>query len=106
MILKIKLFPLTVACLVLGRGGGGRVQGGGRKRALMSLVPWKEAWKLVVVTQDGGLQFILPGWPPGCCFPMAYRARSQVVVLVEAWADSESSGDSSTVAMHRRVDFP
>lgn len=37
----------------------------------MSLAPWKEAWKLVVVTQDGGLQLVLPGWLPGCCFPAA-----------------------------------
>lgn len=72
----------------------------------MSLAPWKEAWQLVVVTQDRGLQLVLPGWPLGCCFPTASRARSQVIVLVEAWADSECSGDSSTVAMNGRVDFP
>ena len=106
MLLKSELLPLTVACLVLGRGGEGRVQGRGRKRALMSLAPWKEAWQLVVVTQDGGLQLVLPGWPLGCCFPTASRARSHVIVLVEAWADSECSGDSSTVAMNGRVDFP
>ena len=39
LILKSELLPLTVACLVLGRGGEGRVQGRGRKRALMSLAP-------------------------------------------------------------------
>ena len=39
MILKSELLPLTVACLVLGRGGERRVQGRGRKRALMSLAP-------------------------------------------------------------------
>ena len=85
----------------------------------------------MVVTQDGGLQLVLPGWPLGCCFPTASRARSHVIVLVEAWADSElgesrkseavstcprpswsperhthCSGDSSTVAMNGRVDFP
>ena len=53
----------------------------------------------------GGLQFVLPGWPPGCCFPVVYRARSQVIMLVEAWADSECSGNSNTVAMNGRVDF-
>ena len=42
----------------------------------------------MVVTQDGGLQLALPGWPLGCCFPTASRARSHVIVLVEAWADS------------------
>lgn len=42
----------------------------------------------MVVTQDGGLQLVLPGWPLGCCFPTASRARSHVIVLVEAWADS------------------
>ena len=89
LILKTELLPLTAACVVLGRGREGRVQGGGRKRALMSLAPWKGAWQLVVVTQDGGLQLVLPGWPLGCCFPTASRARSQVIVLVEAWADSE-----------------
>lgn len=71
-------------------------------RYLMNLASWKEAWQLVMVTQDGGLQFVLPGWPAGCCFPMAYRARSQVIMLVEAWADSECSGDSYTVAINGR----
>lgn len=74
----------------------------------------------------------LPGWPLGCCFPQLPEPRSQVIVLVEAWADSElgesrkseavstcphpsptlvperhthCSGDSSTVAMNGRVDF-
>ena len=55
--------------------------------APMNLVSWKEAWHLVVVTQDGGLHFILPGWPPGCCFPMACRARSQVMMLVAVTQD-------------------
>ena len=54
LILKTELLPLTAVCLVLGRGGGGRYSTGGRSRALMSLAPWKEAWKLVVVTQDRG----------------------------------------------------
>ena len=68
----------------------------------MSLAPWKEAWQLVVITQDRGLQLVLPGWPLGCCFPMASRARSQVIMLVEAWADSECSGDSYTMAINGR----
>ncbi|EPY88028.1 E3 ubiquitin-protein ligase CBL-like isoform 1 [Camelus ferus] len=37
---------------------------------------------------------------------MASRARSQVIVPVEVWGDSQCSGDSNTVAMNRRVDFP
>ena len=37
---------------------------------------------------------------------MASRAKPQVIVLLEAWEDSESSGDSNTVAMNGRVDFP
>ena len=72
----------------------------------MSLAPWKEAWQLVAATQDGGLELVLPGWLPGCCFPTASRTRSQVIVLVEVWGDSECSGDSNTVAMNGRVDFP
>ena len=72
----------------------------------MSLAPWKEAWQLVVITQDRGLQLVLPGWPLGCCFPMASQARSQVIMPVEAWADSECSGNANTVAMNGRVDFP
>jgi len=74
---------------------------------------------------------VLPGWPPGC-FLMASRAKSQVIVPGEVWGDSElgeslwseaastcphvpcwppgmcphRSGDSNTVAMNGRVDFP
>ena len=80
---------------------GREVQRWRRRKTLMSLAPWKEAWKLVVVTQDGGLQLVLPGWLPGCCFPAASWARSQVIVPVEAWADSEYSGDSSTLARQK-----
>lgn len=47
----------------------------------------------------------LAGWPPGC-FLEASGARSHVMVLLEAWGDSECSGDSNTVAMNGRVDFP
>lgn len=68
----------------------------------MSLVPWKEAWQLVVITQDRGLQLVLP---LSCCFPMASQARSEAVMLVEAWADSECPGNSNTVVMNGRVDF-
>lgn len=64
-----------------------------------------EVWWLVVATQDGGPALTLPGWPPGC-FLVASRARSQVIMLLEAWGDSECSGDSNTVAMNGRVDFP
>ena len=46
----------------------------------MSLVPCKEAWQLLGATQDGGLQLVLPGWPPGCCFPTV------VVVGGHEWA--------------------
>ena len=65
-------------------------------------MPWKEVWGLLVFTQDWKLPLALPG----CYFPMASRARSQVIMLVEAWADSECSGNSNTVAMNGRVDFP
>lgn len=47
----------------------------------------------------------LLGWPPGC-FLVASRARSQVIMLPEAWGDCACSGDSNTVAMNGRVDFP
>lgn len=46
----------------------------------------------------------LLGWLPSG-FPVASRARSQVIMLLEAWGDFESSGDSNTVAMNWRVDF-
>lgn len=64
-----------------------------------------EAWWLGVATQGCGPVLGLPGWPPGC-FLMASRARSQVIEPLEAWEDSERSGDSNTVAMNGRVDFP
>lgn len=45
------------------------------------------------------------GWPLSC-FLVASRARSQVIMLLEAWRDCECSGDSNTVAMNGTVDFP
>lgn len=66
----------------------------------MSLVPPEARW--LVATQDWGPVLALPGWPPGC-FLMASGAKSQVVMLLEAWGDSKHSGDSSTVAMNGRV---
>ena len=53
----------------------------------------------------GGLQFVLPGWPPGCCFPVVYRARSQVIMLVEAWADSGVFWGLQHCSHNGRVDF-
>lgn len=60
-----------------------RGRGRGREGALMSLAPRKEAW------QPGGgrsglgaCHRLCPVWPPGCCFPTASQARSQVVMLV------------------------
>lgn len=41
-----------------------------------------------MVTQDRGPALVLAGWPPGC-FLEASGARSQVMVLLEAWGDSE-----------------
>lgn len=72
----------------------------------MSLEPWKKAWQLVVAAEDRGLQLVLPGYPPGCCFPVASQARSGEIVPVEAWAGSWCSGDSSTMAMNGNVDLP
>ena len=95
----IKNPTASVGCSLLSQGG----EGGG---ALMSLAPWEEARQPVVATQDGGLELVWPGWPPGCCFPTASRARSQVIMPVEAGAGSECSGDSNTVAVNGRVDFP
>ena len=60
---------------------------------------------MVVITQDRGLQLVLPGWPLSCCFPMASQARSEAIMQVEAWADSEYPGNSNTVVMNGRVDF-
>ena len=49
---------------------------------------------------------VWPGWMTSCCF-MVLGARLQVIGLLEAWGDSaQCSGDSNTVAMNGRVDFP
>lgn len=71
----------------------------------MSLEPWKKAWQLVVAAEDRGLQLVLSGYPPGCCFPVASQARSGEIVPVEAWAGSWCSGDSSTMAMNGECGF-
>jgi hypothetical protein len=48
----------------------------------------------------------LIGWLTGC-FLMASGARLLVTMLLEAWEDSvDCSGDSNTVAVNGRVDFP
>jgi hypothetical protein len=48
----------------------------------------------------------LIGWLTGC-FLMASGARPLVTMLLEAWEDSvDCSGDSNTVAVNGRVDFP
>lgn len=65
---------MTAVCLVLGSGRGRRreVQHSREEQGSdESLAPWKEAWKLAVVTQDRGCELVLPGWLPGCCFPAA-----------------------------------
>ena len=59
----------------------------------------------MVATQDGGLELVWPGWPPGCCFPTASRARSQVIVPVEAWAGSEL-GESTWSEAATTCPFP
>lgn len=42
-----------------------------------------------------------------CCFFMVSGARPKVTGLLETWWDSaERSGDSNTVVMNGRVDFP
>ena len=55
------------------------------------------------------------GWGPAVGFarlaarlllPHSFPSQVTGGRVVEAWADSESSGDSSTVAMNGRVDFP
>lgn len=44
-------------------------------------------------------------WPPGC-FVMASPDRSQVMMPLEAWEDSECSRGTNTTATSGRVDFP
>lgn len=70
---RSQLLLLATACLVYGEG---------KRGALMSQKP-PEAWWLVAATQDWGLVLALPGWPKGCFF-IASRAKSQVVVSLEA----------------------
>ena len=45
----------------------------------------------------------LLGWPLG---DFLVASRSQVITLLEAWGNFESSGDSSTVSKNGRVNFP
>ena len=65
----------------------------------MSLAPPEEG-QCPLGTGDGCSVFALPDWPPGCCFLMASRVKSQAIKSLEAW------GDSERVAMNGRVDFP
>lgn len=61
---------------------------------------------VVLLGQDGALVLAWPGWTTGCCF-MVSGARPWVIGLLEAWGDSAGcSGDSNTVVMNGRVDFP
>lgn len=60
---------------------------------------WKEAWQLVVASQDRGLQLVLPGWPPGCYFPVTSTARSRVIMLAEAWEYSACSVANTVARM-------
>ena len=94
LMLKTPLLLPAAACLVYGEG---------RKGTPGSLVP-PEAWWLVVATQDWGGVSALPGWPPGC-FLVTSRAKSQVIVVLEAWGGSKPA-ESNAVAMNGRADFP
>lgn len=96
---KTQLRLLVAAGLVYRRWDEEREGGGGVLREPSA------SGSLLAATQDGGPALALPGWPPGC-FLVASRARSQVITLRAAWGESECSGDSSTVAMNGRVDFP
>lgn len=61
---------------------------------------------LILIGQEGALGLVWPGWLTGCFF-MVSGARSQVIGLLVTWGHSaERSGDSNTVAMNGRVDFP
>lgn len=64
-----------------------------------------EVWWLVVATQDGGPALTLPGWPPGC-FLVASRARSQVIMLLEAWGDSELGGERGVTGCSQLPHLP
>lgn len=44
-------------------------------------------------------------WPPGC-FVMASPDRSQVMMPLEAWEESECSRGTNTMATSGTVDFP
>lgn len=53
----------------------------------------------------GGSQVLaLSYWPPGC-FVMASPDRSQVMMPLEAWEDSECSRGTNTMVTSRRMDF-